>query len=131
MNIIMDTHIFYWYVNQIDDRLPKSIKNQLDNADRLFVSSATCFEMSWLVQKGRIELNIPYLTWFDRVQNYTDIEFLDITPQIAHVATALPEHHKDPMDRLIIATSIIYECYLASVDTKFPLYNELKGRLIS
>lgn len=130
MNIVMDTHIFYWYINQ-DSQLDRHIKTALDNADKLFVSSATCVELGLLVDKGRIELDTPYLEWFDEVLSDTDIEFLDISPNIANLSTILPKHHKDPWDRLIIATALIHDCYLASVDTKFPLYQELQGRLIA
>lgn len=130
MNIIMDTHIFYWYVNQTDKRLSNTIKTQLDNADKLFVSSASCVELAWLVNKGRIEFNIDYTKWFERVLVYTDIEFIDISPTIAHLSVNLPNHHKDPWDRLIIATALTLDCHLASIDTKFPLYQELTHKLI-
>ena len=129
MNIVMDTHIFYWYINQ-DSQLDRHIKTALDNADKLFVSSATCVELGLLVDKGRIELDTPYLEWFDEVLSDTDIEFLDISPNIANLSTILPEHHKDLVDRLIIATALIHGCDLASVDTKFPLYQELNNKLI-
>lgn len=129
MNIVMDTHIFYWYINQ-DHQLASHIKNMLDNADKLFVSSATCVELGLLVDKGRIELDTPYLDWFNEILTDTDIDFLDISPAIANLSTTLPKHHKDPWDRLIIATALIHDCHLASVDTKFPLYQELNGKLI-
>ncbi|MGH8603672.1 MAG: PIN domain-containing protein, partial [Gammaproteobacteria bacterium] len=38
---------------------------------------------------------------------------------------ALPEHHKDPQDRLIIATALEHNARLASFDTHFSLYQEL------
>jgi PIN domain nuclease of toxin-antitoxin system len=43
----------------------------------------------------------------------------------------LPEHHKDPLDRIIIATTLLHSAELISVDGKFPLYEELKNCLIS
>lgn len=100
-NIIMDTHIFYWYVNQDTDKVSKTLQNQLDNADNLYVSTASCFELAWLVAHNRIIFDTPYLEWYDMVRQYTDINFLDITPNIMHTAVNLPEHHKDPWDRII------------------------------
>lgn len=129
MNILMDTHIYYWYVNQ-DNSLPENIKQQLDIAENLFVSAASCIEMMWLVNKGRIKFNIPYLQWFDIVLSHTDIQFIDISPSIAHLSANLPEHHKDPMDRLIIATASQLNCHLASLDSKFILYETLQDKLI-
>jgi len=56
---------------------------------------------------------------------------LPISSKIAYLAGSLPEHHKDPTDRIIIASSIVNDMQLISFDTAFPFYTELKGRLIS
>ncbi|MCT7964280.1 hypothetical protein NG791_26740 [Laspinema sp. D1] len=46
-------------------------------------------------------------------------------------ASQLPEHHRDPADRIIIAAALIYDASLISLDAIFPTYTELQGRLIS
>ena len=60
-----------------------------------------------------------------------NIQSLPVTSEIAYLTGTLPEHHKDPADRIIIATSIVNDTQLISFDTAFPLYSELKVRLIS
>jgi PIN domain nuclease of toxin-antitoxin system len=55
---------------------------------------------------------------------------LPVTPDIACMAVDLTEHHSDPQDRIIIATSIVHNALLMSSDKKFPLYEELKNILI-
>lgn len=57
MNIVMDTHIFYWYINQ-DSQLDRHIKTA-HNADKLFVSLATCVELDCL-KMGRIINHTPH-----------------------------------------------------------------------
>ena len=52
-----------------------------------------------------------------------------LTP--ADRAVAFPEHHKDPQDRLIIATALVHQANLISFDGYFPNDQELKGRLIT
>jgi len=47
------------------------------------------------------------------------------------LSVSLKDKHKDPADRIIIATAIIHDAMLASVDTVFPHYSELAGRLIA
>ena len=54
-----------------------------------------------------------------------------ITSEIAYLSARLTEHHKDPADRMIIATAILNDAQLISFDGVFPLYSELKGRLIT
>ena len=58
------------------------------------------------------------------------ITLLPITPQIATIAVKLPEHHSDPQDRIIIATSIVHNADLMSADGKFELYTDIKSRLL-
>jgi PIN domain nuclease of toxin-antitoxin system len=56
---------------------------------------------------------------------------MPITAPIAIHAGLLPYHHKDPADRLIIATAIHHDMKLVSFDGAFPAYIELKDLLIS
>jgi PIN domain nuclease of toxin-antitoxin system len=46
------------------------------------------------------------------------------------LAASLPEHHKDPQDRLIIATSVIHNSRLISADSQFSLYDEIDHFLV-
>lgn len=73
---------------------------------------------------------MSYVKWLEIVKSHTDIQFLDINTEIAYQAVILPEHHKDPMDRMIIATAMYYQLDIASVDGKFKLYNQLDGKLL-
>lgn len=49
---------------------------------------------------------------------------------IASIAVDLPEHHSDPQDRIIIATTMSHDAQLMSADGKFPKYNEIVDRLV-
>jgi PIN domain nuclease of toxin-antitoxin system len=129
--IILDTHIWHWWVNQIPDKLlPTTIALIEESAD-VGVSAISCFEMAWLVRHGRIDLGMPFDDWLRQVEVAEIIQFLPVTPWIGAQAVALPEHHKDPQDRLIIATALRFNARLISFDKKFPAYQELNGILIS
>lgn len=128
--IVLDTHIWHWWTNQIPGRLPATIIELIEQTDDVAVSAISCFEMAWLVRHGRIDLGCHFEQWLEDVEASQCIRFLPVTPRIASLAPALPEHHKDPQDRLIIATAIIHDAQLLSFDTAFPAYQELKGRLI-
>ena len=103
----------------------------LESADRVCVSAVSCFETAWLVRHNRIEISIPLAEWFDAALKGSGIQLLPLTPQIAESAVNLPEHHRDPQDRIIIATAITHGAQLLSADTKFALYEELQGTLVS
>ena len=102
----------------------------INQADDVAVSAISCFEMAWLVRHGRIDIGGRFEQWLEDVDASQCVRFLPITPRIASLAVALPEHHKDPQDRLIIATALIHDAQLLSFDQAFPAYQELQGRLI-
>ncbi|WP_432525516.1 type II toxin-antitoxin system VapC family toxin [Moraxella sp. ZY21109] len=132
MNILLDTHILIWYINQ-SNKLSQQLKELIEKANKIAISSATCFEIAWLVKHQRILLpkDMDYQDWIVIVKEQTDIDIIAIDEHICELAVNLPEHHKDPMDRLIIATALLYNYHLMSVDTKFSVYLELNEKLLT
>jgi PIN domain nuclease of toxin-antitoxin system len=128
--IVLDTHIWLWWVNGNTAALGEKRKEMVDAADEAVVSAISCFEVAWLEAHGRIELLCDRTSWFEKALQGSGITLLPITPEIAGRAVDLPEHHTDPQDRLIIASALIHEAQLMSSDRKFPLYKELAGRLV-
>jgi PIN domain nuclease of toxin-antitoxin system len=80
-------------------------------------------------ERGRLELPCAAEDWFRDALEPMDIVLLPLNAQIACRAVGLSAVHKDPFDRLIIATALVYDGRLASVDGLFPLYPEIKDRL--
>ncbi|WP_286818031.1 type II toxin-antitoxin system VapC family toxin [Desulfobacter sp. UBA2225] len=128
--IVLDTHIWLWWINNDLKRLKPNQHDIINNADMVSVSAISCFEVAWLAQHGRINLNCKIIDWFDKALAGSGIEGLPITPEIATKAVQLPEHHSDPQDRIIMATAISSNAKLMSVDQKFKKYDELKEILI-
>lgn len=129
--IILDTHVWLWWVQQESECLKPAWLERIATADSVGVSAISCFEVAWLVQHGRIELPLATDVWFDRALSGSGIDLCPVSPKIAIAAVQLPEHHRDPQDRLIIATALAHHAELISADQKFPLYRELDNRLIA
>lgn len=129
--IVLDTHAWIWWLALGDDSGKQSWRDAITNADTVGVSAISCFEVAWLVHRGRVEIPVALDTWFDAALDGSGIRLLPITPPIAQLAVELPEHHRDPQDRIIIATAIVNDARLISADSRFPDYEELKGRLLS
>ncbi len=128
--IILDTHIWLWWVNSDVAALGANRKELIEAADTAAVSAISCFEVAWLERHGRITLPCDRNSWFKKALQGSGIMLLPITPRIAGIAVDLPEHHKDPQDRIIIATALAHDGKLMSADHKFPLYEELSRRLL-
>ena len=129
--MVLDTHIWHWWVNQIPNKLSSDVLDLISETEIVAVSAISCFEMAWLVRHGRIEMDMPFDDWLSEVEMNSNIQILPVTAQIATKAVHLPEHHKDPQDRIIIATALQYNAKLLSFDSVFSSYQELNGYLIN
>lgn len=128
--IVLDTHIWLWWVAEDTASLPMRLTQQLAAADSLGVSAISLFEVAWLAQHGRITLDPPPPQWFHMALQGSGIVLLPLTPGIATRAVALPPHHRDPHDRLIIATALEQGSQLMSLDGKFAEYTEIAAQLL-
>ena len=129
--IVIDTHIWIDLIMRGPSALPAGIAAALTSESRIGVSAISSLEVVYLVKRQRIELPLPTREWLREALAPSGIESLPMTAEIAAASAELPEHHKDPADRIIIATALAYDAKLASVDGMFPLYSELAGRLLS
>lgn len=129
--LIMDTHIWIWWVKQ-DSQLPAEIEKRLtEHPGALAISSVSVYEAILQIRRGRVTIDLPLEEWLLAATAEADIAVLNVNVEIAAKAAALPLHHGDPLDRLILASAIHYDALLASVDAKFPAYEALSGRLVS
>ena len=128
--IVLDTHIWIWWVNDDQALLKPEWRELIDNATEVGVSAISCFEVAWMGRHGRIVLPQPRALWFQRALGGSGISLLPVSAEIASIAVDMPEHHRDPQDRIIIATALALDCQLISVDRKFPFYQELAGKLV-
>ena len=128
--IILDTHIWYWWINLEHDKLSENVLTIIEQADAVGISAVSCLEITWLVKKKSLILPCALNDWLNFAIEESDLISLPVTREIAVLSGQLPQHHKDPLDRIIIATAILNSANLVSIDSKFPLYQELKNYLI-
>lgn len=128
--IVLDTHVWIWWLTLDDKSLKQRWRDAIASAEAVGVSAISCFEVAWLVHRGRVEIPVALDAWFEAALGGSAIRLLPITPRVAQIAVELPEHHRDPQDRIIIATAIAADAQLISADSRFPDYEELAGRLI-
>jgi PIN domain nuclease of toxin-antitoxin system len=126
--ILLDTHI--WARWLISDNLDLELIDLIETSEQVCISAISCWEVVYLAKRGRIELEIPAEKWIDVGLSETRIICLPIDQQIAVLAANLPDHHRDPADRIIIATAITHGAQLMSFDEQFRKYDELKGQLL-
>lgn len=128
--ILLDTHVWVRWVDPQANPLSPGILDCIETAEQLAVSAVTCWEVAWLARRGRLQLRMSLLDWLDQALQGSDVICIPVERPIAVRAASLPEHHRDPADRFIIATAIERQARLISLDSAFPLYVELAGKLI-
>jgi PIN domain nuclease of toxin-antitoxin system len=128
--IVLDTHVWYWWASGQHERLTAGLLETLATAPRVGVSAVSCVEVALAWRKGRLQLPLPLREWFVEALGQSRVELVSLTPAIASRAVELSDQHRDPFDRIIIATTLELDGQLASADGQFPAYPELAGRLL-
>ena len=128
--IVLDTHIWVNWILGGDAALTPAVVDAMQAESHLAVSAISCFEVSLLVTRGKLELPYPVSEWLAEALANSGVESLPVTCEIANRAAMLPEIHRDPADRIIIATALMNDATLASMDSVFPSYKELQNRLV-
>jgi PIN domain nuclease of toxin-antitoxin system len=123
--LLLDTHVWIWISEDLTARLSTSCIEAVRLArhqDRLLVSAISVWEVANLEAKKRITLSANFQDWVNlgRGQN---IDFVDLTPEIAIDSTRLPEgFHADPADRILIATARNRNAALVTADRAILKY---------
>ena len=123
--IVLDTHIWIWFINLEWERFPAAWLDAIETADRVGISSVSCYEVALAEQRGRLLLPCDVNQWFQEALAPSGISVFPLTPAIASGAVNLSPIHRDPFDRIIMATAIEYQAKLASIDGYFRQYPEL------
>jgi PIN domain nuclease of toxin-antitoxin system len=130
--LLLDTHIALW-LDSGDDRLRASSRALIEecwqNGGTILVSSVTAWEIALLVDTRRIDLDIPIEQWFERFVDRPGIEVVPLSYRAACRCYRLPHlEHRDPADRLLIATAIELTCPLVTYDQRIAGFAKRHGR---
>jgi PIN domain nuclease of toxin-antitoxin system len=122
MNLLLDTHAILWFF--WDDPLLSASAKQLivDPNNQKLVSVASCWEIAIKVAVGKIKLGEPTRTFLPREIAQNNFSVLPISIVHATAVEALPMHHRDPFDRLLVAQAQIEQLDLVSIDAAFDAY---------
>lgn len=70
----------------------------------------------------KLSLSMPYKQWITKAMADLDMIVLPITVEYADVQAGLPNHHRDPFDRMLVAQSQVENIHLVSADPVFDQY---------
>jgi len=117
----LDTHVWIWWMLG-DPGLSRAERNALDTLPaeiRPVISDISLWEFATLVDLGRIQINGSVENWLQIATSPATVRIQPITPGIVAEMNRLPSaFHRDPADRLIVATARYLKLPLATMDRK-------------
>ena len=119
---MLDTHAFLWWIGD-DPRLSERAREVFSDGDNdLVFSAASGWEIAIKARLGRLQVPGDLNTYLLRqlTENYTSV--LPVHLSHALRVYALPDHHRDPFDRLLVAQAIVEEIPLLSADPRIARY---------
>ncbi len=123
MRLLLDTHALLWFLTD-DPKLsaPAKLATQ-DPANERYLSPGSLLEIALKVRLGKLKLHAPFATLFPPELTVNDIHLLPLDPAHIEPMTTLPLHHKDPFDRLVVATALVEGLTVVSKDPAFDAYS--------
>ena len=122
MNLLLDTHVFIWWTispNRLSEKASELIANP---QNILFLSLVSIWEMQIKTQLGKLSFDLPLADLITRQQEVNDLYLLPIELTHIYNLASLPNHHRDPFDRLLMAQALIENINLISIDKVFDKY---------
>ena len=122
MKLLLDTHIFLWYITK-DKRLPKALQDSIRNVEnQVFLSVVSLWETIVKYKIGKLSLPQPPEIYLPTQRRRHQIASIDLDEaSVSHLAS-LPNIHRDPFDRILICQAIERGLVLMTVDEKIIQY---------
>jgi len=115
LRLLLDTHAFVWWD---DAKLPKAVIRRIQRADDVLVSAVVAWEIATKSALGKMTARGSV------AEAIADYGFTELPIGIAHADAVrrLPEHHRDPFDRMLVAQALVEDLVLVSADAALARY---------
>ncbi len=118
MRLLLDTHALLWWLANDPGLKPAARDAIADASSEVFVSAASAWEISIKKALGKLEAPAD----LERQLELSHFEPMSITVSHAYAAGALPQHHEDPFDRVLVAQAREEDLVIVTRDPRFELY---------
>ena len=121
MRLLLDTHIYIWAITD-HPRLTQAARQLIVDADDVFISSASIWEASIKAGLGKLDADIDAL-----VSEIGASGFLELPVRAVHASVVrhLPDIHRNPFDRILIAQATHEPLHLVTADAHLSAYSDL------
>jgi PIN domain nuclease of toxin-antitoxin system len=122
MKYLLDTHIFLWWITD-NTKLQNKTRDLIsDKSNELFLSSASLWEIMIKSKLNKIDLTDEPKAYLKEQVELNSISILNITMEHSLEIYDLPEIHKDPFDRMLIAQARVEKLTILTTDSFIKRY---------
>lgn len=114
---LLDSHILIW-LDTGNERLTLSIREKLRNAEQRYLSAATAWELALKQAAGKLQLGATISSMLATFR----LQELPVLIRHGERAAALPLHHGDPFDRMLVAQTLEENLILVTADRRMTEY---------
>ena len=120
--ILLDTCAVLWLAGGETDRFSDETLRRIRESEIVYVSPITEWEIALKWKSGGIELPVSPREFIARFMKRLDVKILPLSEEVMFRAVELPDLHRDPADRFIIATALIGNIPVVTADRHFAQY---------
>jgi PIN domain nuclease of toxin-antitoxin system len=128
--ILLDTHAWIWWLST-PDLLSTTVAEEIQRAKRedgVLISCISAWEVAMLTARGRLVLDRDVRNWIAASEALPFVRFVPVDNDIAIASVELSDFdHRDPADRLIVATAVARNVPLATKDAKLRGYSRVSS----
>jgi PIN domain nuclease of toxin-antitoxin system len=122
VDLLLDTQAFLWWATG-DRRLPRSIGRRLrEPANDVFVSAISMWEIAVKARAGKLALPMPVWQFVGEARGRMEALPLAFEEGAVEHLAKLPDHHRDPFDRMLICQAIEHDLTLVTADAQIRQY---------
>ncbi len=121
MRLLLDTQVYLWYLAD-SRKLATRARGVISDAEEVFVSAASIWEAAVKTALGKLDAAPQDLVAGIAASGFAE---LPVSAQHAARTATLPQHHRDPFDRLLVAQAIHEPLHLLTADAMLRRYSEL------
>ena len=119
--LLVDTCALLWLATK-SDTLSLVARLQIEEADEVFISPVSAWEIALKHSKGKLKLPCDPIKWFDHALEVFGIKILPFDYALWMRSTQLPKYHQDPADRTIIQSALENDLTIVTHDHRFAQY---------
>lgn len=115
---LLDTHVWLWHLAG-SEKLPQALRLLIDSEPgRCWLSPVSIWEAGMLARKGVLRMEGDLREWLETARRRLPLREASLNAEIALTSLEVDLEHRDPADRFLAATALVFDLALLTVDRR-------------